>query len=168
MAEEPENPEEPEIDDADEDDEPDAPFTSADFHTVVQKQILNAVYDTLAETKLDWETVAPFLETAREMCRADFEEAARIRIHTVQAEGEKWVDAEEAFIGISVPDRDDGTEWLSETRWISEIALEDPDPKQVRAAIKGLERSIAKLNAWLAEQEAGGPTNTEPPAERSD
>ena len=29
-------------------------FTSADFHNVVQKQILNAVYESLAAGKMDW------------------------------------------------------------------------------------------------------------------
>ncbi len=146
----------------------DSPFTSADFHNVVHKQIVNAVYETLSEGKLDWNLIAPFLETARAICRADFEEGAKIRIHTVQADGEDWVDAEEAFLGISVQDRDDGSEWLSETRWISEVALEEEDPEQVRAVVRALERSVAKLNAWLAEQEAGGPAAPEPPADQGD
>ena len=141
----------------------DYPFTAAEFHNVVQKQILNAVYARLADNKMDWELIAPFLETAREICRSEFQDNARIRVHTVRAEGEEWVDAEEAFLGISVSDRDDGGEWLSETYWLSDIATADGDPDQVRAVVRALERSIAKINAWLAEREAGGPAETEPP-----
>ncbi len=88
----------------------DSRFTAADFHNVVQKQILNAVYESLAAGKMDWELIAPFLETAREICRRDFQEVARIRLHTVRAEGEDWVDAEEAFLGIAVADSETGEE----------------------------------------------------------
>ena len=132
-------------------------YSSSDFHNVVQKQILNALYETFAGGKLDWELVRPFLEAAREICRADFREGGSIRLHTLRAEGDEWVDAEEAFLGISVADRDTGEDWLSETYWLSAIALADREPAQVRRTIAALERSIAKLNAWLAEQENGGP-----------
>ena len=36
----------------------DGPLTSADFHTIAQKQILNAVFAVLADTKMDWALVA--------------------------------------------------------------------------------------------------------------
>ena len=139
-------------------------FTSADFHNVVQKQIVHAVFETMAETKLPWDMILPFLDAAREMCRGDFEEAARIRLHTVRAEGEEWVDAEEAFLGISVADRDDGEEWLSQTWWLSDIALADRDPEQVRRIVAALERTTAKLNAWLVANAKGGPAEAEPPS----
>ena len=131
-------------------------FTTADFHTVVQKQIVNAVIDTMAAGKLDWELIVPFLDAAREICRSDFREAARIRLHTVRAEGEQWVEAEEAFLGIAVAGRDDGEEWLAETYWLSDIALADKDPEQIRRIAAALERSLAKINAWLAGQEEKG------------
>lgn len=142
---------------------PDAPFTSSDFHNVTQKQILNAIYETLVAAKMPWEAIRPFLETARDMARADFE-AASIRLHTVQAEGDQWVDAEEAFLGISIADRDSGEEWLADTYWISDIATVDDDPEQARAVVRALERSIARINTWLAAQETGGPAETGPPA----
>ncbi len=142
---------------------PDAPFTSGDFHNVTQKQILNAVYETLVAAKMPWESIRPFLETARDMVRADFE-AASIRLHTVQADGDSWVDAEEAFLGISIADRDSGTEWLADTYWVSDIATVDDDPDQARAVIRALERSIAKINAWLADRETEGPAEAGPPA----
>lgn len=144
-------------------------FTAADFHNVVQKQIVNAVFETLVENKIDWELIAPFLDVARQMCRSEFQARARIRLHTVRAEGDEWVDAEEAFLGIAVAadpetagEEDEG-KWLSETYWLSDIATADEDPEQVRAVVRALERSIAKLNLWLAETETGGPAEAEPP-----
>jgi hypothetical protein len=133
----------------------DEPLTTADFHTIAQKQILNAVFATLSETKMDWSLVAPFFETAREVCIGDIEDNAQIRLHSLTLEGEAWVEAPEAYIGISVSDREDGEEWLSDTRWLSEIALAEGDPEQIRAIVGALERTIAKLNAWLADQPGG-------------
>ena len=147
------DPAEVEVEDESETEARDAlPFSTADFHNVVQKQVLNAVYETLVESKLDWALVAPFLDTARELCRADFQEAGQVRLHTVKAEGDQWVEAEEAFLGISVADRDDGREWLSETYWLSDLAIAEDDPEQVRAIVRALERTIGRLNAWLAER----------------
>jgi hypothetical protein len=65
------------------------------------------------------------------------------------------VEAEEAYLGISVSDREEGEEWLSDTWWLSEIAIAEDDPEQVRAIVRALERSIAKLNAWLADKARG-------------
>src|SRR5687768_6338638 len=141
----------------------DSPFTSADFHNVVQKHILNAVYESLAAGKMDWDLIAPFLETAREICRSEFRETSRIRLHTLRAEGDGWVEADEAYLGIAVADRDDGQDWLSETYWVSDIARADGDPAEVRRIVTALERSIAKLSHWLAEQEKGGPDESGPP-----
>lgn len=132
------------------------PFTSADFHSAVQKQVLNAVQDMFSNSKLEWRLVAPFVETAHELCRADFRENGHIRLHTVRAEGDQWVEAEEAFLGISVADRDDGEQWLSETYWLSDIATADGDPERARAVAAALERSAAKIRAW-ADEKAGGP-----------
>jgi hypothetical protein len=136
---------------------PEEDFTSSDFHHVVQKQLLNAVHETLASAKLDWALAAPFLEAARALCRADFRRAASIRLHTVRAEGDAWVDADEAYLGIAVADRDDGREWLSETWWLSDIAKAEQDPEQVRRIIAALGRTIAKLEAWIEEQAEEGP-----------
>ena len=155
----------------------DSPFTSAEFHNVVQKHIMHAVHETLADGKMDWALIQPFLEAARRMCRSDFLEAGRLRFHTVRAEGEGWVDAEEAYLGIAIPDRDEGRDWLAETYWVSDIALADRNPEEVRRIVAALERSVAKLNAWLeerekadaeraaAEPEKGGPEPSEPPSD---
>ena len=141
----------------------DGPLTTEDFHTIAQKQILNAVFAVLAEAKMDWALVKPFLEAARELCLGDFEATGRVRLHTLRAEGEQWVEAEEAFLGISVSDREDGAEWLSETYWLSDIALADDNPEEARAIVRALERSIARINARL-EQRPGGPAEARPPA----
>ena len=146
-------------------DDDDSPLTVGDFHTVAQKQILNAVFATLAESKMSWNLVEPFLETGRAVCVGDFTENARIRIHTQRAEGEAWVEAEEAFLGISVSDREDGEEWLSETYWLSDLAIADGNPAEVEAVIAGLERTIVKLRDWLSHGGSGGSVATEPPPE---
>lgn len=146
-------------------DGPHLPFTSADFHNVVQKHVVNAVYEALVDQKLEWAQVAPFLESARDICRSDFQESAELRIHAVRADADDWVEAEEAYLGISVVDRDDGHEWLSESYWLSELVLAEDDPEQVRAIVRALERSLAKINAWLAEKEAGGAAEAAPPAD---
>src|SRR5437868_2638112 len=138
----------------------DGPLTSGDFHNVAQKQIMNAVFATLSETKMSWELVEPFLAAARDVVLGDIEETAQVRLHTVQQDDQGgWVEADEAYLGISVSDRDNGEEWLSDTWWLSEIAIAEEDPDQVRAIVRGLEKTIAKLNLWLAER--GGPV---PPA----
>jgi hypothetical protein len=132
-----------------------AALTTGDFHIFAQKQIMNAVFAVLSETKMDWPLVAPFYETAREVCIGDIEENAQVRLHTLRQEGEAWVEADEAFLGISVTSRDDGEEWLSDTYWLSEIATVDGDPAQVREIVRALEKSIAKINAWLADKPGG-------------
>ena len=99
-------------------------MTAADFHGLAQKQIMNAVFSVLAESKMEWNLIAPFLDSAREVCAGDFEEA-HIQLHTMRGEGEGWVEAEEAFIGLSIPAREVGKEWLSQTWWLSDIATQD-------------------------------------------
>lgn len=126
-------------------------LTTADYHNVAQKQVMNAVFAVLADNKMDWALVAPFLESARELVRGDFA-AARLRLHTVRAEGETWVEAEEAYLGLTVSDRDDGAEWLAETWWLSEVALADGDPAEARRIVAAIGRSLDKINAWLADK----------------
>jgi hypothetical protein len=152
MAEEPE-------------DDDDSPLNVGDFHQIAQKQILNAVFATLAESKMPWNLVEPFLEAGRGICAGDFVENARIRIHTQRADGESWVEAEEAFLGISVSDREDDQEWLSETYWLSDLAIADGNRTEVEAVIAGLERTIVKLREWLASGGAGSAETLPPPEE---
>ena len=142
---------------------PAGPMTTSEYHQLAQKQIMNALFAALAESKMEWPTILPLLDAAREVCAGDFAENARVRLHTTRAEGDSWVEAEEAFLGISVADRDDGLEWLSETWWLSDIATADNDRAQVEAVVAGLERTIAKLRTWL--NEGGGPASAEPPPE---
>jgi len=143
--------------------DPDAPppaFGSADFHTIVQKQIAAAAREAIGHAKLGWETIAPVLEAAREMCRADIHEGGGLRLHAEQEEGEE---AEEAFLGLSLADRDDGTEWLSESWWISDLAIAEEEPARVNAIARALERSVARIDAWLADKEKGGDAEASPP-----
>jgi hypothetical protein len=51
-------------------------------------------------------------------------------------------------------DQDDGHLWFQETFWLSDIVLTQPDPAHVRNSVAALERTIARLNAWLADNEA--------------
>ncbi len=134
------------------------PLTIGDFHNIAQKQILNAVFATLTDTKMSWALVEPFHSAARDVLLGDIEENAQVRLHTVQQDAEGgWVEAEEAYLGISVSDRDEGEEWLSDTWWLSEIAIAEQDPEQVRAIVRALERTIAKLNLWLADKAPAPP-----------
>ncbi len=145
---EPEPEQEPEEEEYD-----DRPYTAADFHNVVHKQVINAVLDTLSETKMHWEVVAPFLDTAREMCRGDFANAGSVQLHGLTQDGDTVAEAEEAYVEFSIADQDDGHLWFSETFWLSDIVLTSPEPAHVRNSIRALERSIAHLNAWLAEHD---------------
>ncbi len=137
--------------------EEDVAYTLADFHNVVQKQIVNATYETLVETKLDWALVEPFLHAAREICRADFVRTGRVQVHGAVAEADRWAEAEEAYLSLSIADQDDGSEWLSQTWWLSDLVLAGDDPARVREAVGALERSLDKLRAWLADNQAKGP-----------
>jgi hypothetical protein len=138
----------------------DKPLTTGDFHNIAQKQILNAVFAILSETKMDWAVIEPFLSAARDVLLGDIEETAQVRLHTVHQVDGQWEEAAEAYLGISVSDRDQGEEWLSDTWWLSEIAIAEDDPDQVRAIIRALERTIAKLNLWLTDK--GGPGSPAP------
>jgi hypothetical protein len=141
-----------------------APFTSADFHNVVQKQVAHAAFEMLAQAKLPWQLATPFLDAGRSLFADDLREAGRVRLHTVRAEGDSWVDADEAFLGLEIHDRDSGQPWLSETWWLSDIATIDDDPEEVRAIVRALERTIGRLNDWLAEKDGpGGEGETTPP-----
>ena len=124
-------------------------YTTSEFHNVVQKQILHATYETLVETKIHWSLIEPFLHAARDVCRGDFRRTGRIEIHGVAAEGDTWAESEEAYVSLSIADQDDGAEWLSETWWLSDLVLASGDPDRVREAARALERSVAKLDAWL-------------------
>jgi hypothetical protein len=147
----------------------DEAMTASDFHGLAQKQIMNAVFATLAESKMQWSLIEPFLESARAVCEGDFAQA-RVSLHTTRGEGDGWVEAEEAFLGISVADRESGEEWLSETWWLSDIATQDSNREEVEAVIAALERTIAKLREWVKSggtKKTGGPEDPEPPAEDS-
>jgi hypothetical protein len=72
-----------------------------------------------------------------------------IRAARLAYQGDELAPAEEAYVSVTARDRDTQVEWFSETYWLSELALADQDPERVRTAIAAIERSLAKLNAWL-------------------
>ena len=145
---------------AEEPEDEDVALSAGDFHTIAQKQIMNAVFATLSEAKMGWNLVEPFLEAGRSVCVGDFIANGRVSLHTMRAEGDAWVEAEEAFIGIAVADRETGEDWLAETYWLSDVATAGAAREDVEAAIAALQRTIAKLRLWL---ENGGPAEAEPP-----
>jgi len=116
--------------------------------------VINAVVDTLSENKMHWEVVAPFLDAAREMCRGDFVNAGSVQLHALVQEGEQVSEADEAYVEFSIADQDDGHIWFQETFWLSDVVLTNPEPAHVRNSVRALERSIARLNDWLAANEA--------------
>ena len=131
-------------------------FTTKDFSAVIQKQIVNAALESLTASDMDWELIAPFLEIARRKCASEFRNHADIRLHRLRAEGDDWVEAEEAYLGIAVADSETGKTWMTETYWLSEIALANPDREQVRLLVAALRRSLAKIEASLADEAEKG------------
>jgi hypothetical protein len=137
-------------------------YTSSNFHDDVQHHLVNAAVAALAQTKLEWHQVVPLLKAARAMCGEDIRQA-RVALHGFEYEGAELVAAEEAYLSMAVRDREDGTEWLSQTWWLSDIALADEDPDRVRGAISAMERSIDKLREWLSENAEGAGEAETPP-----
>lgn len=129
-------------------------YTSAEFHNAVQKQLIGTAIATLSEIKLAWAQVAPFLDAGRAICRDDVRLNGQLAMHAQEYAADHLVEAEEAYLSLSVRDREDGLEWLSQSWWLSDVILSDDNPDRVRAALAAMERSAAKVREWLAEQEA--------------
>lgn len=138
------------------------PYTNSDFQEDVQRQLVNTAIAALSDSKLAWSQVAPFLDAARALCRDDVRLNGQLTIHGLEFSGADLAPTEEAYVSISVRDREDQLEWLSQTYWLSDLALADQDPERVRAAAAAIERSLDKLRQWLADHE------TPVPAEVSD
>lgn len=133
------------------DDQP--PYTSEDFHDDVQKQFINSALATLADTKLEWSQVVAFLSAGRALCRDDVRLNGRLAVHALEYDGADLVEAEEAYLSLSVRDREDGIEWLQHSWWLSDTVLASGDRARVEGVVAALERSIGKLREWL---DAGG------------
>ncbi len=129
------------------------PYTSDDFRTDVQKQLVNAAVATLSDAHLSWSQVAPILDAARALCRDDLRLNGRLALHGLEYSGAELVPSSEAYLSLAARDRADDVEWLSYTYWLSDLALADQDPDRVRSVIEAMERTLAKLKDWLAAQE---------------
>ncbi len=131
------------------------PYTSSSFAEDAQRRLVDAVVGTLSETRLSWSHVGPLLDAARAVCRDDLRfGGGQFALHGLQFDGAELSAAEEAYVSVTARDRDTQVEWFCETYWLSELVLADRDPERVRAAIAAIERSLAKLNAWLEANEA--------------
>jgi hypothetical protein len=146
------------------------PYTTANFIEDTQKRLIDAAVGTLSETRLSWSQVSPLLDAGRAVCREDLR-AGQLALHGLHYEGADLVPADEAYISVIARDRDTQVEWYSETYWLSDLALADRDPERVRLAIAALERSLAKLHAWVeangeaADGEQATEVGTTPPPE---
>lgn len=132
-------------------------YTHQRFIADAQKQLVNLAVASLSDRTLDWAQVAPFLEAARALCREELGRPSTLVIHGTEYRDGNLVPAEEAYLSISVRDQENEIEWLSQTHWLSDLALADQDRERVRSAIAAIETSLEKLRAWLAEQEAAAP-----------
>lgn len=131
------------------------PYTLADFHHVVRKQLASAASAALADAKMRDSELDAILYSARALTAGELERNARLSLHGLDVgEDGELAPAEEAYLSVSAGGEHGEAEWLSLTYWLSDLALADRDPERVRAAVAAIERSLAKLTAWLAEQEA--------------
>lgn len=139
------------------------PYSSAEFHEDVRKQLVDAAIAAMSSAHLSWTQLAPLLDAARAVCRDDLRFGGGLALHGLEYAGAELQPAEEAYLSVTARDRDTHVEWLSQTYWLSDLALADRDPERVRSAIAAMERSLAKLNAWLEEHD-GVPGETVNPA----
>lgn len=142
------------------------PYTSADFQEDAHKQVAAAAAAAVSATHLSWAHVAPLLDAARALCRDDMRFGGGLALHGLEYAGAELAPAEEAYLSVTARDRDTNVEWLSQTYWLSALALADRDPERVRSAIAAMERSIAKLRAWLEENDQAAGANDLPPADQ--
>jgi hypothetical protein len=133
------------------------PYTSGNFAEDAHKRLIDSAVGALSEARLSWSQVGPLLDAARAVCRDDLRLGGQLALHGLQFEGAELVAAEEAYLSVVARDRDTQVEWFCETYWLSDLALADRDPERVRSAVAALERSLAKLNAWLEAQEEQDP-----------
>lgn len=141
------------------------PYTGDDFKRDVQRQMVASAVAALSDARLQWAQVAPFLDAARALCRDDLRLNGRLALHGLEQGETGLEEAEEAYLSLSVAGREDGLEWLSQTWWLSDVALADEDPERVRATLAAMERSLAKVRRWLEEQDAAAPEPSPPGVE---
>lgn len=139
------------------------PYTSADFQEDARKQVADAAIAAVSAANLSWSQLGPLLDAARALCRDDLRFGGGLALHGLEYDGADLAPAEEAYLSVTARDRDTQVEWLSQTYWLSELALADRDPERVRSAMAAIERTLAKLNAWLEEREAAPAADSDAP-----
>lgn len=139
------------------------PYTSAEFHEDARKQLVDAAISAMSSAQLSWTQLAPLLDAARALCRDDLRLGGGLALHGLEYAGAELAPAAEAYLSVTARDRDTHVEWLSQTYWLSDLALADRDPERVRSAVAAMERSLAKLNAWLEEHDAVPAETGSPP-----
>jgi hypothetical protein len=130
------------------------PYTIADFHHVLRKQLASAASAALAEAKMRPSEFDSILYAARSLCRDELERDGRLALHGLEQRDDTLVPAEEAYLSVAAGDPEGDGEWLSLTYWLSDLALADRDPERVRAVVTAIEASLSKVRAWLDEQDA--------------
>jgi hypothetical protein len=141
------------------------PYTSADFLEEARKQLAEAAVAAASAANLSWTQLGPLLDSARSMCRDDLRLGGGLALHGLEYADGELAPAQEAYLSVTARDRDTHFEWLSQTYWLSDLALADRDPERVRSAVAAMERSLAKLKAWLEEHEAAAAASEAPPAD---
>lgn len=129
------------------------PYNHLRFIDDAQKQLVEIMLAALAEPRLEWAQVAPIMEAARALCRDDLRHASTLAVHGTEYQDGELVPAEEAYLAVSVRDRQDHVEWFEQTYWLSDIALADQDLDRVRSAVTAIERSLDKVKNWLKKEE---------------
>jgi hypothetical protein len=131
------------------------PYSSSHFVEDAQKRLIDTAVGALSDARLSWSQVAPLLDAGRAVCRDDLRfGGGQFALHGLAYQGDELAPAEEAYVSITARDRDTQVEWFSDTYWLSDLALADQDPDRVRSAIAAIERSLAKLHAWLEDSES--------------
>lgn len=143
------------------------PYTIADFHHVVRKQLASAASAALADSKMRPSEFDAILYAARSLCRDEIEREGRLALHGLESDGAALVNAEEAYLSISAGDLKGDGEWLSLTYWLSDLALADRDPERVRAVVAAIEQSLRKIRTWLEAQEGEQTPSPRPRAKRA-
>lgn len=139
-------------------------YTTSEFHSTLLKQMAGTIADALSYHKLAEPELAAILAAAHLLAADDIRLGGRFALHGLDQHGPDLTPSDEAYLSVTARDRDTNVPWLSLTYWLSDLALADRDPDRVRTVIAAMERSLDKVKAWLADQDAQGYTAPAPEA----